>query len=142
MYKIFKAVIFFFFTLCLINCTGTQNKVGSMVDVDMNKWRVIGVIEPGLSLQDYELPVTDKNVEYYRLRIVNYNWALNVKNVRITFDDGEVWKPGIESLFYSNSASPILAIPNGPRKILKINISMENKSSLGQPIVYFFGGIQ
>jgi hypothetical protein len=111
-----------------------------MSDVDMSEWKVIGIIEPGSGKQEYDLPVVDQNARHSRFRIVSHNWAVNIDNVRVTLDGGEVWEPDIKYVLYANSASDIISIPKGPRKILKINVRMENKSGIGQPTVYFWGG--
>ena len=140
MIRIIKLSIFTCLSIVCVACTGVHNKLGTMADVDMREWSIIGIIKPEFKRREYELPVFDQNSTYNRFRIVSYNWAVNIDKVRVTFDGGEVWKPKTKYVYFANSASNIIAIPKAPRKIVKINVQIENKSGMGQPIVYFWGG--
>ena len=83
---------------------------------------------------------------YHNFRLVNHDWAIWVVDVEVVFEDGATWNPDMFGLYYADSASEIVAVPEGPRGISQINAVFQGpEPGLFEilfehfPLVYFWG---
>ena len=76
-----------------VGCTGSQKTRGSMVDVDVSGWDVLGEIEvqfpwsiwvEGEELtQSYTIQVADQTTRYQKFRVVVHNWAARITELQV-----------------------------------------------------------
>ncbi len=131
--------------------TGSQKIRGSMVDVDVSGWDVLGEIEvqfpwsiwvEGEELwQSYTIQVADWTTRYQKFRVVVHNWAARITELQVVLDGGEIWEPDVKGVYRKDSASDIVDIPGEGRAIEEIYVEFWTLGSLADKsrFVYFWG---
>jgi hypothetical protein len=135
-------------TLLVHACAGNQSIRGSMTDVDLGRWEVLGQTEvrfPPL----LDSPTRIERViavgittAFSRFRVVNHEWANNIAEIEVVLDNGSVWQPPVAGGYLKNSASEIVDIPEGPRLIKLIRVAFQasvTSAVTKSSFVYFWG---
>ena len=139
-------------------CTGSQKIRGSMADVDVSGWDVLGEIEVqfpwsiwdalrtddgvGEELtQSYTIQVADRTTRYQKFRVVVHNWAARITELEVVLDGGEIWEPDVKGVYYKDSASDVVDIPGEGRAIEEIYVEFWTQGSIADKsrFVYFWG---
>lgn len=139
----FQSILGVFFLLVLtastMRCSGNQAIKGHMADVDVTNWDILAIIEVRYPQARYDISTQHPDTKYHKFRIVSHDWAMNIAELEVFLDGDERWRPEIKGLYMKNSASDIVEIPAKPRTIDRVKVRFQNMSSLGTPIVYFWG---
>lgn len=109
-------------------CHGVQQRNNRLSGFDESAWNLLGQRRVRLEAESDVIPVTFLEGRYRRIMVVVHGSALEMYEIRVTFGNGETFRPVTRLHFAEDSRSRIIDLPGVRRTIRKVEFRYRSKN--------------
>jgi len=114
--------------LALPSCSGFQRRNDALVGFNEAAWTKLGERRVSFARERDTIHVTGSQGRYRRLSLVVRDSALEMYDVVVTFEGGEVYTPVIRMNFDENTRSRVIDLPGARRRIKRVDFRYRTRN--------------